>query len=61
MIKYLCILPCALLAIPALCAGQDVQPKTVHKKSSTSSRKVHKVRKLRTFCAGGAIHQKCIR
>src|SRR5271165_474286 len=39
MIKYLWILPCALLAIPALCAGQDVQPKPVSKRSSTSSTK----------------------
>jgi hypothetical protein len=39
MIKYVWILPCALLAIPVLCDGQDVQPKPVSKKSSTSSAK----------------------
>jgi hypothetical protein len=39
MIKYLWMLPCALLAIPVLCAGQGVQPKPVPKKSSTSSPK----------------------
>jgi len=39
MLKHLWILPCALLAIPALCAGQDVQPKPVSKKSSTASAK----------------------
>jgi len=39
MIKHLWILPCALLAIPALCAGQNVQPKPVSKKSSTTSAK----------------------
>ena len=39
MIKQLWILLCALLAIPALCAGQDVQPKPVSKKSSTASAK----------------------
>jgi hypothetical protein len=39
MIKYPWILPCALLAIPVLCAGQDVQPKPVSKKSSASSAK----------------------
>jgi hypothetical protein len=39
MIKYLWILPCALLALPALCTGQDAQPKPVSKRSSTSSAK----------------------
>src|SRR5882672_12260203 len=39
MIKRLWILPCALLAIPALCAGQNVQPKPISKKSSASSTK----------------------
>jgi hypothetical protein len=39
MIKYPWILPCALLAIPVLCAGQDVQPKPVSKRSPTSSAK----------------------
>jgi hypothetical protein len=39
MIKHHWILLCALLAIPALCAGQDVQPKPVSKKSSTASAK----------------------
>src|SRR5271167_4796150 len=39
MIKYLWILTCALLAIPVLCAGQDVQPKPVSKRGSTSSAK----------------------
>ena len=39
MIKSLWILPCAWLAIPVLCAGQDVQPKPVSKKSSASSAK----------------------
>jgi hypothetical protein len=33
------LLPCALLAVPALCAAQDVQPKPVSKKTSTSSTK----------------------
>jgi hypothetical protein len=39
MIKHLWILPCALLAIPMLCAGQDVQPKSVPKKSTSASAK----------------------
>ena len=39
MLKDLWILPCALLAIPALCVGQDVAPKPVSKKSSSSSAK----------------------
>jgi hypothetical protein len=39
MTRYLWILPCALLAIPALCAGQDAQPKPVPKRRSTSSAK----------------------
>jgi hypothetical protein len=39
MIKHLWILPCTLLAIPMLSAGQDVQPKPVSKKSSTPSAK----------------------
>jgi hypothetical protein len=39
MTKHLWILPCALLAIPVLCAGQNVQPKPVSKKSSASSAK----------------------
>jgi hypothetical protein len=39
MTKHLWILPCALLAIPALCAGQNVQSKPVSKRSSTSSAK----------------------
>ena len=39
MIKYLWILPCALLAISVPSAGQDSQPKPVSKKSSTASRK----------------------
>jgi hypothetical protein len=39
MRKRLCILSCALLAIPVLRAGQDVQPKPVSKKSPTSSAK----------------------
>jgi hypothetical protein len=39
MIKHLWILPCALLTIPVLSAGQDVQPKPVSKKSSTASAK----------------------
>ena len=39
MIKRLWILPCSLLAIPLLCAGQNVQPKPVPKKGSASSAK----------------------
>jgi hypothetical protein len=39
MTKYLGIVPCVLLAVPMLCAGQDPQPKPVSKKSSTSSAK----------------------
>ena len=39
MTKTLWILPCALLAIPVLSAGQDVQPKPVSKKSSTAPAK----------------------
>lgn len=39
MTTHLWILPCALLAIPVLCAGQNVQPKPVSKKSATSSAK----------------------
>ncbi|HXH68355.1 MAG TPA: hypothetical protein VNI81_14215 [Candidatus Limnocylindrales bacterium] len=39
MIKHLWILPCALLAVPVLAAGQNVQPKPVSKRSSTSSAK----------------------
>jgi hypothetical protein len=39
MTKFHWILPCALLAVPALCAGQDVQPKPVSKKTSTASAK----------------------
>ena len=39
MTKTLWILPCALLAIPVLSAGQTVQPKPVSKKSSNSSAK----------------------
>jgi hypothetical protein len=44
MIKHHWILLCALLAIPALCAGQDVQPKPVSKKSSTASAKPTKAK-----------------
>jgi len=39
MKKLLWILSCAFLAIPGLCAGQTPQPKSVSKKSSTSSAK----------------------
>ena len=39
MIKYLWVLPCVLLAIPVLCAGQDVQPKPVSKRESYLLRK----------------------
>jgi len=39
MKKHLWILPCALLAIPVVCAGQTPQPKSVSKKSSTSPAK----------------------
>jgi len=39
MSKHLWILPCALLAIPVLCAGQTVHTKPVSKKSSTSTAK----------------------
>ena len=39
MTKFQWLLPCALLAVPALCFGQDPQPKPVSKKSSTSSTK----------------------
>jgi hypothetical protein len=39
MLKYLWILLCAWLAIPVLCAGQNVQPKPVSKRNSTSSAK----------------------
>lgn len=39
MIKQLWILPCALLAIPVLCAGQNVKPKPASKKSATTSAK----------------------
>ena len=42
MKKHLWILPCALFAIPTVCAGQDVQPKPVSKKSTTSSTKTTK-------------------
>ncbi len=38
MKKYTLVLSCALLALPALCAGQTVQPKTVSKKSSSSTK-----------------------
>jgi hypothetical protein len=39
MRKQLWILPCALLAIPVLCAGQSPQPKPVSKRSSSASTK----------------------
>ena len=39
MTKHLWVLPFALLTIPVLCAGQNVQPKPVSKKSSTSTAK----------------------
>ena len=39
MRKHLWILLCALLAIPLLAAGQDVQPKPVSRKSSTAPAK----------------------
>ena len=39
MTKRFCILSCALVTIPVLCAGQDVQPKQASKKSSNSSAK----------------------
>jgi hypothetical protein len=39
MMKYLSILLCVWLAIPVLCAGQNVQPKAVSKRSSPSSAK----------------------
>ena len=39
MTKRFCILSCALVTIPVLCADQDVQPKPASKKSSTSSAK----------------------
>jgi hypothetical protein len=39
MIKHLWIVPCALLVVPVLSAGQEVQPKPVSKKSSSSSAK----------------------
>lgn len=42
MKNFLWILPCAMLAIPALCAAQGAQPKTVAKKSSASSGKTAK-------------------
>ena len=38
MTKRFCIFCCALLAIPVLCVGQGIQPKS-SKKSSTSSAK----------------------
>ncbi len=40
MLKHLWILPCALLAIPALCAGQDVQPKPSFQEEFYLCRKV---------------------
>jgi hypothetical protein len=39
MKTYSLIVPCALLALPALCLGQSVQPKAALKKSSTTSTK----------------------
>ena len=39
MTKFRWILPCVLLTVPALCAGQDVQPKPVSKKTFPSSTK----------------------
>ena len=39
MKTYSLVVSCALLAFPALCMGQSVQPKTVSKKSSTTSTK----------------------
>ena len=39
MRRYLWILPCALLAFPVLCAGQDAPAKPVSKKRSTSAAK----------------------
>jgi hypothetical protein len=39
MTKFRWLLPCAFLAVPSLCAAQDVQPKPVSKKTSTSSAK----------------------
>jgi hypothetical protein len=39
MKTYYLVVLCALLALPALCLGQSVQPKTVSKKSSTTSTK----------------------
>jgi hypothetical protein len=39
MKTYSLVVSCALLAFPALCMGQSVQPKTVSKKSSTASTK----------------------
>lgn len=39
MTKHLWILPCSLLVIPLFAAGQNVQPKPVSKKSSTSTAK----------------------
>jgi len=39
MRNYLWILPCALLAIPVVCAGQDAPAKPPAKKRSTSSAK----------------------
>jgi len=39
MTNFRWLLPCALLAVPALCAAQDVQPKPVSKKTSTASAK----------------------
>jgi hypothetical protein len=38
MTNFRWILPCAFLAFPALCAAQDVQPKPVSKKTSTSAK-----------------------
>jgi hypothetical protein len=37
--KRCCILSCALLTVPVLCAGQEVKPKPASKKSPTSSAK----------------------
>jgi hypothetical protein len=38
MAKFRWILPCVFLALPVLCAAQDVQPKPVSKKTSTSAK-----------------------
>ena len=40
MLKHLWILPCALLAIPALCAGQDVAAQTCFQEEFYLCRKV---------------------